>query len=318
SGGSGTYNPNNTTLNSNYTPTASEITSGSVSLTLTTNDPIGPCPSANDQMTININAAPTIKVGPDQTICVGSTVTLAGVIGGTATIGTWSGGTGTYNPNNTTPNAVYTPSSAENSTGNVTLTYTTDDPPGLCNAVSSQMKISIFPIPTVNAGPDKVVCNSSPVQLAGSINVGSATWSGGTGTFNPDNKTLNATYTPAPSEITAGSISLNLTTDPIGTCPSSTDQVIFTINPVANVNAGKDQTICADNTGTTANAVTLAGTFGGAATNGLWTGGTGTFNPNSSAPTATYTLSNAELSNASISLIFTTNDPAGPDRKSVV
>src|ERR1019366_8312968 len=202
------------------------------------------------------------------------------------------GGTGTYNPNNTTPNAVYTPSSAENSTGNVTLTYTTDDPPGLCNAVSSQMKISIFPIPTVNAGPDKVVCNSSPVQLAGSINVGSATWSGGTGTFNPDNKTLNATYTPAPSEITAGRISLNLKTDPICTCPSFNDQVIFTTNdpagpcpPVSDqmtifinqapaVNAGPDQTVCAGST------AILSGNVSGSATSVIWSGGSGTFNPN--------------------------------------
>jgi hypothetical protein len=37
----------------------------------------------------------------------------------------WSGGAGTYNPNNTTLNAVYTPTAAERTAGTVTLTLTT-------------------------------------------------------------------------------------------------------------------------------------------------------------------------------------------------
>ncbi len=46
---------------------------------------------------------------------------LAGSIGGSAGSATWSGGTGTYAPNNTTLNAVYTPSAAEITAGTVTL-----------------------------------------------------------------------------------------------------------------------------------------------------------------------------------------------------
>ncbi len=142
SGGTGTYAPNNTTLNAVYTPSAAEITAGTVTLTLTTNDPAGPCNAVNDAMVITINPAATVNAGLDQTICSTSTVTLAGVIGGGAASATWSGGTGTYAPNNTTLNAVYTPSAAEITAGTVTLTLTTNDPAGPCNAVNDAMVIN--------------------------------------------------------------------------------------------------------------------------------------------------------------------------------
>jgi len=62
-------------LNAIYTPSAAEITAGTVTLTLTTDDPAGPCPAVNDQMVITINPAATVTAGPDQIICGGSTVT---------------------------------------------------------------------------------------------------------------------------------------------------------------------------------------------------------------------------------------------------
>ncbi len=43
---------------------------------------------------------------------------LPALQGGGATSATWSGGTGTYAPNNTTLNAVYTPSAAESNSRN--------------------------------------------------------------------------------------------------------------------------------------------------------------------------------------------------------
>jgi hypothetical protein len=80
-------------------------------------------------MVIAINPAVITNAGADQTVCASSpNVTLAGTIVGGATTGTWSGGTGTYNPNNTTLNAIYTPSAAEITAGTVTLTLTSADP----------------------------------------------------------------------------------------------------------------------------------------------------------------------------------------------
>jgi PKD repeat protein len=314
SGGTGTFTPNNITLNSVYTPGANDVTAGDVTLTLTTDDPAGPCPSATDQMSVHINSGPLASVGPDQTICAGSTVNLAGVLGGSATIGTWTGGTGTYNPNNTTPTAIYTSSASEEAAGFVTLKFAANDPVGLCSTASGQMNIFIKSKSTAYAGLNRELCNGSTIQLAGSLtgNGTTATWSGGLGTFDPDNKTVNAVYTPSTNELTQGAISLTLTTDPIVPCPASSDQMVITIKPIANVNAGPDQSICVDPMIPAGNTVTLAGTFGGAATSGLWTGGQGTFSPSNTDPNAVYTLGEGEPALAAISLAFTTNDPIGP------
>ncbi|MFV8326133.1 PKD-like domain-containing protein [Flavobacterium sp. ZS1P14] len=312
SGGAGTFNPNNTTLNAIYTPNAGEITAGTVTLTLTTNDPAGPCPTASDQMVITINPSAVANANADQTVCASSAaVTLAGALSGAAASGTWSGGAGTFNPNNTTLGAVYTPTAGEITAGTVTLTLTTNDPAGPCPATSDQMVVTINPSAIANASADQTVCASSPnVILAGSVSgaATSGTWNGGTGTFNPNNTTLNATYTPTAAEITAGTVTLTLTTnDPAGPCPTASDQMVITINPSAVANANADQTVCASSPN-----VTLAGALSGAAASGTWSGGAGTFNPNTTTLNAVYTPTAAEITAGTVSLTLTTNDPAGP------
>jgi len=184
---------------------------------------------------VTVTAGATVDAGPPQTICSNSTVTLDGTIGGGATSATWSGGTGTYNPNNTTVDVIYTPSAAEIAAGTVKLTLTTDDPAGPCPSVNDDVTITINDLPIVDAGANHIICADSSATLAGTIGGGatSATWSGGTGTYNPNNTTLNAVYTPSAAEITAGTVTLTLTTNvPLGPCPTVDDQVTITINPI--------------------------------------------------------------------------------------
>ena len=62
-------------------------------------------------MVITITPAPVVDAGIDQIVCSSSPNTLlAGSVSGGSTTGQWSGGAGTYNPNSTTLNAIYTPS----------------------------------------------------------------------------------------------------------------------------------------------------------------------------------------------------------------
>lgn len=312
SGGTGTFNPNANTLNAVYTPSATEIAAGSVELTLTTNDPAGSCPPAIDKVKIFINPVATVNAGVDQTVCANDpNVALAGIVGGGATSGTWSGGAGTFNPNANTLNAVYTPSAAEIAAGSVELTLTTNDPAGPCSPAIDKMKIFINPPATVNAGADQTVCSASPtVTLAGSIggSATSATWSGGTGIFNPNANTLNATYTLSAPEVAAGFVELTLTTnDPAGPCSAVSDKVRITVTNNATVNAGADQEVCASKS-----TVTLAGSIGGGATSATWSGGAGTFNPNANTLNAEYTPSAAEIAAGFVDLTLTTNDPEGP------
>ncbi len=311
SGGAGTFTPNASTLNATYTPTAAEIAAGTVTLTLTTNNPVGPCGAVSDQMVIAINPAARANAGLDQTLCaVGATVSLAGSIGGSASSANWSGGAGVFSPNANSLNTTYTPTQGELVNGGVTLTLTTNDPDGACGAASDQVKISFLAPPTANAGADRTVCASSPsVGLVGSFGNGatSASWFGGNGSFLPNRNTLNATYTPSASEIAAGSVTLTLTTnDPAGPCGTASDQMVITINPAATVNAGPDQGACASNP-----TVALAGSFGGSASSASWIGGTGTFTPNRNTLNATYTATANEVGAGSVTLTLMTNDPAG-------
>ncbi|OWY24724.1 hypothetical protein BVG80_04955, partial [Sphingobacteriales bacterium TSM_CSM] len=91
---SGTFS-NASLLTSTYTPS---ITSGTVTLTLTTNDPdgAGPCIAATSTVVITVNPAATANAGSPQTVCAGGSVTLAGSIGGSATSSTWSAPSGTF------------------------------------------------------------------------------------------------------------------------------------------------------------------------------------------------------------------------------
>src|SRR4030095_15935883 len=96
---SGTGNfDNSSSVNATYTPSAADITAGTVTLTLTTNDPAGPCGAVNDAMVLTINAAATVNAGADATICSGSTYTLSGTRGGGASSSTWTtSGSGSFN-----------------------------------------------------------------------------------------------------------------------------------------------------------------------------------------------------------------------------
>lgn len=308
-GGGGSYSPSNNDLNAVYTPSAAEELAGSVTLTLVSNDPAGPCPVATSTMTITINPIATVNAGPDQTICIGNTATLACIFGGAATGGTWTGGAGAYAPSNTDPNAVYTPTAAEEAAGSVTLTYTTIDPAGPCPSVVDDMVLTISPLPSANAGLDQTICNGSSAILNGSVGgaATSGTWSGGTGTYTPNSTTLNASYTPSAAELAAGTVSLTLTTnDPTGPCTSANDVMVIIINPVATVNAGPDQTICIGST------VTCAASIGGSASSGTWSGGAGAYAPSNTDPNAVYTPTAAEEAAGTVTLTYTTDDPIGP------
>jgi len=93
--------------------------------------------------------------------------------------------------------------------------------------------------PVMNAGVDQVVCASDPeVFLQGTAqNASGGIWSGGTGTYSPNNTTLLTTYTPSAAEIAAGSATLTLTsTGTGGGCANSSDQITIIISPLVNGN----------------------------------------------------------------------------------
>lgn len=149
------------------------------------------------------------------TICFGQTSTTLTANG--------SGGTPPYNYlwNNVNPSQSIT-------VGTGTYTVKLSDASG-CPPTYSTVTVTSFSVAiSANAGTDKTVCRQSPItSLNGSVTGASGgTWSGGGGSFSPNNTTLSGlTYTPTAAELAAGFADLALTTTGNGTCPPASDIV---------------------------------------------------------------------------------------------
>ena len=152
--GSGTFN-NNTLATPIYTPSAADVTAGSVTLTMTvTSTGTGGCPPAVSMMTLTISPLVVVEAGTGATICSTGTIdltTLGASITGGATTGIWSSATGgTFDGGGILGTATtYTPSAAEVAAGSVTLTLTSDTPTGVCPVANDTVTI---PISNVSCG----------------------------------------------------------------------------------------------------------------------------------------------------------------------
>ena len=239
--GSGTFTPDATTLNATYVPSAGDVTAGTVTLTLTSTGQVAPCPAAaTAQVVVTINKAPTASAGGSQTICAGSsTAGLGGMVAGSATGGTWTtSGSGTFTPNATTLNATYVPSAGDATAGTATLTLSSTGQPASCPAATAQVVVTINKAATAGAGGNQTVYSDrSTAGLGGTVGGGATggIWSSsGTGTFSPGGTALNAIYYPSAADVSAGSVTLTLTTTgQLAPCPAATAQVVVTIVPAA-------------------------------------------------------------------------------------
>jgi autotransporter-associated beta strand protein len=252
--GTGTFSPDATTLNATYTPSAADITAGTVTLTLTTDDPPGPCGPATAQVVVTINALPAIAAGPTNlAVCAGSPAIFQVSATGAGLTYQWQvsadGGTTFTNISDTATNASYTnlvTALADNGSEYQVIVS------GACSPSVTSAPPAILTVntpATASVGPNQSICaGTSTAGLGGSVGGGATggTWSSsGTGTFVPDATTLNATYTPSPADITAGTVTLTLTSTGQGApCGAATAQVVVTINAAPVANAGPGQTVC--------------------------------------------------------------------------
>ena len=222
---------NSSDLNTTYTPT---ITSGTVTLTLTTNDPTGPCESRADTIIITVNQAAIVDAGSDFTVCSSDSIVLSGALSGSATSGTWTSSTGGTFGNASVLNTTYNPSATDISNGNVTLTLTSNNPLGVCNPGVDTVVITINEAATVNAGPNRTLCAIETLDLSTATFGGGATSATWSSNGTPGTITGNI-YTPSASDITSGSVILTYTTnDPGTTCGAEVDTMLVTITPYNN------------------------------------------------------------------------------------
>ncbi|MGZ4078819.1 MAG: PKD domain-containing protein, partial [Bacteroidia bacterium] len=164
-----------------------------------TGDPATFCFSS-DTVIVTTNPLASVNAGSDQSVCAGTSVTLAGSIGGAASSATWSGGTGSFSPNASTLNAVYAPSAADIAAGSIILSLATNDPAGPCPSSNSSMHIFFYNNPVVNFSVDDP--DGCPVHcvkftdlstIGGGDNITSWNWAFGDGL--PDSTGAYSTVT---------------------------------------------------------------------------------------------------------------------------
>jgi len=193
------------------------------------------CTDAVSTVDLTVSPVATANAGADVTVCASSpAVTLAGSIGGSATSGSWSGGTTSgFNPDRNSLTATYTPTAAEILAGSVTLTLTTDDPSSSCPAVSNDMTIFINANPTVEISLADACLGTAHLHATAT----------GTGPFiyswkKDGNDILQANSADTP--LTGpGTYTVSVTDGNTPSCGSNTDTfvVCYTEGPVASTPA---------------------------------------------------------------------------------
>jgi gliding motility-associated-like protein len=245
------------------------------------------CPPASHTFNVTQYANPVLaNAGNDIYMCTASnTVLLNGTVSG-INQGIWTGGNGTFSPGPGTLNAQYIPTAAEITAGSVSLTLSVY--PFGCPSASDVVNVYFAPPMQVVILPEvPTICfGTNGVQVSALASGGyppySYSWS--------NNTSGNITFIESGGTYT-------ISVSDASNCPpvTYTFDVLEYAVPV-NANAGADIFVC---TGT--NTVQLNGTINGVS-EGIWTGGNGTFSPNTGSLNAQYTATAAEIASGSVSL----------------
>ena len=209
----------------NSSTIANPLATLTITTTYTVTVMLGTC-MASDTVSVKVAGALTANPGANTSLCKGSSVNLNASGGGNYS---WLPAKGLSSTNVNNPVASPT----------ATTTYTLTVASGICSAKKA-ITITVNPVPTVNAGSDKSICNGQSVQLSSSGGP-SYMWSPSTG--------LNSTSISNPVSM-AGVTTNYILTVTNGFGCSNTDDVTITVNPRPVVNAGADVPICTGNSTT--------------------------------------------------------------------
>ena len=164
-----------------------------------------------DQVNVTVNPNPIVDAGSNQFICENEILILSG-----------SGAISYVWDNGVIDGIGFIPA-----VGTINYTVIGTDING-CTGTDIVM-ITVTPLPTVNAGNDTLICDGNSIVL-------NAT---GTSTYNWDNGVVNG----VPFYPTIGNTLYTVIGIDTYGC-SNTDQVMVTVVPLPNINAGVNQTVC--------------------------------------------------------------------------
>ena len=302
----GTWNTVKTQVDNsvmNYTPTSDLDTDWRIQVENSSN---AICATSN-QMGLIVNEEATVNIStPASSICEDGSITLNGNFDGSATSMTWSSNVGGSFSSTSNPTTTYTPPSGFS--GNATITLTTNNPAGPCDAVSDQVLISVDAQPTLDPTSNtSVVCQGESFNLNAGQNtaVSSMTWSASpssAGSFNNANAsspvfTSNANFD--------GQVTISIASNGNGECLSVTEQLTLNVRERATIDISTSATNICENS-----FIDLNGSFGGGASSMTWSSNVGGSFSSISAATTTFTPPSGFSGNATITL--TSNNPSGP------
>ncbi len=255
SSGSGTFSATNTVSSSSYTPSAADITAGSVTLTLTATGN-GTCANATSSKTLTINAAPASPTASNNSRCGTGTVAISASSSG-AVIDWYAASssgavltTGTPNPASGTNNFT-TPSIAA-----TTIYYAEarNATTGCLSSSRTAVTATVNAIPTVTftAQPGATACTNTDLTYTTQSGQSNYVWTF-PGTLNTDytitSGGTSSSNTVVLKYLTTGSKTVTVNYSSSGcSAVSATSSTATTMSAAPTVNAGADFNMCSGQT----------------------------------------------------------------------
>lgn len=179
-----------------------------------------------DTVVVTLGTLPTANAGTDKSICKGTSV----IVGGASTAGmnySWY------------PNTASTITASVSPTATINYYLTVTNPTTGCKK-TDEVKVTVKPLPVVNAGADLTTCSGVPIYI------GTAAISGQTYAWSPSTG-LNSATTAKPlatrSVTTTPATYSYIVTATKNLCTAK-DTMLLTVNNLPAANAGIDKTIC--------------------------------------------------------------------------
>ncbi len=205
--------------NGSVGPTLNTSTAGPYSVGVTVNGCTG-----TDAVNVSVTPLPVVNIGPDQTVCPGTPITLVATTPGGSYL--WSDGSANSTLTTSTP-------------GNYSVQVTVNG----CSS-SDAMVLTNHVLPVFNLGPDQTIC-AGPGAAAFTATVPGATYLWNTG---------NATNSIQPT--TAGTYWLDVTTNGC----TVRDSIDLFVTPLPVIDLGADLSVC-PGINATLNATTASATY---------------------------------------------------------
>lgn len=200
----------------------------------------GGCATVSATFAINVASPPTANAGANAVGCEGQPIALNGIIGGTASSGVWSivgsASQGTFSDNNSLTSS-FTPAIGQSF---ITLRLTTNNPTGVCTAVSDDLTVEVKPTPQLPTITTSSICNGATATLIATAPGGTYRWydvaSGGSELITPA-----STYTTA---VLNSDKTYYVSVTSADGCTSARQPVTVTVKPLPIITSPATGEIC--------------------------------------------------------------------------